>query len=84
MSGTRFLLTGLGPISPRRRFDMIEFLKTLFKSDPTKKVLKERDQLYKKAVQLQRNGDLREYGKVMARIQELEKEYVRLSTEEAE
>lgn len=63
---------------------MIEFLKTLFKSDPTKKVLKERDQLYKKAVQLQRNGDLREYGKVMARIQELEKEYVRLSTEEAE
>ena len=63
---------------------MIEFLKKLFKSDPTKKVLKERDQLYKRAVQLQRNGDLREYGKVMTRIQELEKEYVRLSTEESE
>ena len=63
---------------------MIEFLKSLFKSDPTKKVLKERDQLYKRGVQLQRNGDLREYGKVMARIQELEEEYVRLSTEEPE
>ena len=63
---------------------MIEFLKSLFKSDPTKKVLKERDGLYKKAVQLQRNGDLRTYGKVMARIQELEKEYVRLAKESEE
>jgi hypothetical protein len=60
---------------------MIEFLKSLFKSDPTKKVLKERDGLYKKAVKLQRNGDLRTYGKVMARIQELEKEYARLAKE---
>ena len=75
------MLTGLGPTSPRRKVDMIEFLKALFKSDPEKKLLKERDQLYKKAVQLQRNGDLRTYGKVMARIQELEKEYARLAQE---
>jgi len=60
---------------------MLEFIKGLFKSDPEKKLLKERDQLYKKAVQLQRNGDLRTYGKVMARIQELEKEYARLAQE---
>lgn len=60
---------------------MIEFLKNLFKSDPGKKLLKERDQLYVKAVQLQRNGDLRSYGEVMARIQELEIEYARLSEE---
>ena len=74
--------TELGPTSLRRReVDMIEFLKTLFKSDPGKKLLKERDQLYKKAVQLQRNGDLRTYGKVMARISELEVEYASLSEE---
>ena len=49
--------------------------------DPGKKILKERDQLYKKAVRLQRNGDLRSYGKVMARIQELEIEYANLCEE---
>ena len=63
---------------------MIEFLKNLFKSDPRKKLLKERDQLYVKAVSLQRNGDLRSYGKVMARIQELEKEYVSMFEENEE
>ena len=63
---------------------MIEFLKNLFKSDPRKKLLKERDQLYVKAVNLQRNGDLRSYGKVMARIQELEKEYVSMFEENEE
>ena len=61
---------------------MINFLLSLFKQDPTKKVLKERDALYKKAVQLQRSGDLRTYGRVMTRIDELEKEYVRLKSEE--
>ena len=60
---------------------MIEFLKALFKSDPGKKLLKERDQLYKRAVHFQRNGDLRSYGKVMARIQELETEYASLCEE---
>ena len=52
---------------------MIEFLKSLFKSDPGKKLLKERDRLYDESVQLQRNGNLREYGKVMSRIEQLEK-----------
>ncbi len=60
---------------------MLEFIKGLFESDPEKERLEERDQLYKKAVQRQRNGDLRTYGKVMARIQELEKEYARLAQE---
>jgi hypothetical protein len=31
-------------------------------------------------VQLQRNGNLREYGKVMSRIEQLEKEYAELTT----
>ncbi len=48
---------------------------SIFKSDPGKKILKERDALYKKSVTLQRNGDLREYGIVMKRIEELEREY---------
>ena len=59
---------------------MIEFLKSLFKSDPGKKLLKERDRLYDESVQLQRNGNLREYGKVMSRIEQLEKEYAELTT----
>ena len=59
---------------------MIEFLKSLFKSDPGKKLLKERDRLYDESVQLQRNGNLREYGKVMLRIEQLEKEYSALIT----
>ena len=72
---------GLGLTSQRREIDMIEFLKTFFKSDPGKKLLKERDRLYKEAVQLQRNGDLRSYGKIMSRINELEIEYAALSAE---
>ena len=60
---------------------MFEFIKSLFKSDPGKKILKERDALYKKAVHLQRNGDLRSYGEVMAKIEGLEEEYANLSPE---
>ena len=60
---------------------MLEFIKALFRSDPGKKLLKERDQLYTQAVNLQRNGDLRGYGKVMTRIQEIEEEYASLNTE---
>ncbi len=60
---------------------MISYILSLFKQDPTKKVLKERDALYKKAVQLQRDGDLRSYGEAMTRIDELEREYVRLTSE---
>ena len=60
---------------------MIEFLKSILRPDPGKKILKERDRLYEKSVTLQRNGDLREYGKVMKRIEELEEEYARISGE---
>jgi hypothetical protein len=51
---------------------------SIFKADPGKKILKERDALYKKSVILQRNGDLREYGIVMKRIEDLENEYDKL------
>jgi hypothetical protein len=57
---------------------MFKFLMSIFKADPGKKILKERDALYKKSVILQRNGDLREYGIVMKRIEDLENEYDKL------
>ena len=57
---------------------MFKYIMSFFKIDPSKKILKERDKLYKLSVQLQRNGDLRQYGKVMKRIEVLEKEYDRI------
>ena len=62
-------------------FGFIEYLKSLFKTDPGKKILKERDNLYKVSVILQRNGDLRGYGKVMKKIEDLENEYDRIKNE---
>ena len=53
---------------------------SFFKADPVKKILKERDSLYEKSVILQRSGDLREYGKVMKRIEDLEKQYDELQS----
>ena len=58
---------------------MIKFLKSLFSSEPGKKIRKIRDRKYKQAVEFQRNGKLREYAEVMKEIQDLEEEYVRLS-----
>lgn len=75
------MLTELDPIYQKKELEMIEFLKSIFRSDPGKKILKERDRLYAQSVTLQRNGDLREYGKVMKRIEELEEEYARVSGE---
>jgi len=60
---------------------MFQFLKNLFTSDPKEKLLKERDRLYVKAVELQRNGDLRSYGAAMTRISELEREYEEMCQE---
>ena len=51
---------------------MFEFIKNLFRSDPGSKIRKERDRKYKEAVQLQRDGNLRGYAKIMKEIEELE------------
>jgi hypothetical protein len=53
---------------------MFNFLKSLFISDPRKDLEKKISKLYEQSVQLQRNGDLRTYGKVMAEIQNLEEQ----------
>ena len=55
---------------------MIRFIKSLFVSKPGEKVRKLRDRKYKEAVQLQRDGNLREYAAVMKEIQDLEEKYV--------
>ena len=59
---------------------MFEFIMSFFKANPGKKILKERDALYEKSVILQRSGDLREYGKVMKRIEDLENQYDELQS----
>jgi len=56
---------------------MFEFIARLFKTDPGSKIRKMRDRKYKEAVQLQRDGNLREYAKIMKEIEELEDEYIR-------
>ena len=60
--------------------NIFKYIASLFKKDPVKKILKERDMLYEKSVILQRNGDLREYGKVMKRIEDLENQYDKLQS----
>ena len=59
---------------------MFEFITRLFRSDPGAKIRKMRDKKYKEAVQLQRNGNLREYAKVMKEIEALEDEIVEVMT----
>jgi hypothetical protein len=58
---------------------MFEFIMRLFKSDPGSKIRKERDRKYKQAVQLQRDGKLREYAKIMKEIEKLEDEYIEVT-----
>ena len=47
---------------------MFEFITRLFKKDPGSKIRKIRDRKYKESVQLQRDGNLREYAKVMKEL----------------
>jgi len=59
---------------------MFDFIMRLFKSDPGSKIRKERDRKYKQAVQLQRDGKLREYAKIMKEIEKLEDEYIEVTS----
>ena len=54
-----------------------------FKSDPQKKIKKQIEKKYAQSVQLQRNGKLEEYGKVMQEIFLLEEELLRLQQKES-
>jgi hypothetical protein len=61
---------------------MFEFITRLFRTDPGSKIRKERDRKHKEAVQLQRNGKLREYAKIMKEIEALEDEYIEVTNED--
>ena len=54
-----------------------------FKSDPQKKIKKQIEKKYAQSVQLQRNGKLEEYGKIMKEIELLEEELIRLQKKES-
>ena len=45
----------------------------IFKKDPKKKLEKEVERLYEQAVAYQRNGKLKEYAELTAKIEELNK-----------
>lgn len=60
---------------------MIDFIRSLFTSSPSEKIRKARDRKYKEAVQLQRNGKIREFAEIMKEIEELERQYVEVSSE---
>ena len=60
---------------------MIDFLMNLFKPDPRAKIRKLISQKQTQAVQLQRNGKLREYAEVMKEIEDLENEYEDIANE---
>ena len=60
---------------------MFEFIMRLFRSEPGSKIRKERDRKYKQAVQLQRDGKLREYAMIMKEIEALEDEYMEVINE---
>ena len=60
---------------------MIDFLMNLFKPDPHAKIRKIISQKQTQAVQLQRNGKLREYAAVMKEIEDLENEYESITNE---
>jgi hypothetical protein len=60
---------------------MFEFITRLFRTEPGAKIRKMRDRKYKEAVQLQRDGNLREYAKIMKEIEALEDEYMEVISE---
>ena len=55
---------------------MIDFITRLFRTEPGAKICKLISQKQTQAVQLQRNGKLREYAKIMKEIEALEDEYI--------
>ena len=53
---------------------MFNFIKSLLIPDPEAKLRKAISKKYKEAMQLQRNGKLRDFANVMSEIEELEKQ----------
>ena len=54
---------------------MIDFITSFFRRDPATKIRKAIKKKYKSAMQMQRNGKLREFAEIMKEIETLEKQY---------
>ena len=54
---------------------MFKFIKSIFIKEPGSKIRKSINKKHAEAMQLQRNGKLREYAEVMKEIDELESKY---------
>lgn len=63
---------------------MIELIKSLFASDPSKKLTKLLESKRKEALNAQRNGDLRAYARLTKEINDIEDELVGPDTSRAE
>ena len=57
---------------------MFRSLLSIFTKDPVKKLVKAKDEKYKKAVAFQRNGNLREYASIMQEISVIEEEILEI------
>ncbi len=60
---------------------MLRFITRLFTAQPGAKIRKLIKQKSAQAVQLQRNGKLREYAKIMKEIEKLEDEYIEVTND---
>lgn len=56
-------------------------IKSLFNKDPALKIRKVINKKHELAMQLQRNGKLREYAEIMKQIEDLEEDYEKASNE---
>jgi hypothetical protein len=60
---------------------VLRFITRLFTAQPGAKIRKLIKQKSAQAVQLQRNGKLREYAKIMKEIEKLEDEYIEVTND---
>ena len=56
-------------------------IKSLFNKDPALRIRKAINKKHELAMQLQRNGKLREYAEIMKQIEDLEEDYEKASSE---
>ena len=60
---------------------MIDFIKSFFRKDPGAKIRSTIAKKQEQAMQLQRNGKLREYAEIIKQIEALEAQYDELADE---
>ena len=59
---------------------MFALLTSILGSSPQKKLIKARDRRYKTALQFQRNGNLREYARIIAEISTIDQQLAEMDS----